>query len=395
VKEDLRSFFDRLGASLGISDNFKAWLQVSLIDVMKFGGRKFLEGSGYKLLPLLKAAYPEHPWKRNSMMADRLQRSRSALYSKTLRDRIIKAEKIFHIRPGNLSDWYNVPYKKFWKAVGGPDMTRFKALSIAFPEHTWHPWLFKFSKHRDIMNDFSDGTFSALVRDMEELLNIKKPEDWLRVSRLDIDRCSGGLPNSVRLMFFQTQAKCLGFLRRAYPDIKWEPNKMGWCASGWSLLRSNLEEVFSPGNIVSSWKRDRSIFVPNYKLAFEYSGPITYAEEIIGGEDFLHRREPAQSAAIRESYTRIIIPFWWNREKDSLLGEMFQKRRDLFEEGGPLADLKSIASTSEPISEAISRENLSLHHRNHLKQWRQDPRFRNFFTTLERKKKPRRRKSKN
>jgi hypothetical protein len=564
--EDLRSFFDRLGGRLGISNNYPAWLRVSVVDVMNFGGKKFLEHSGYKLLPLLQAAYPEHDWKRR---ADPLQRFPTALYSKPLRDRIGKAAIAFNIKPGDLSDWYNITHKSFWKAVGGPEKwywTRCKALSSAFPEHTWHPWLFKFPTLRNILDEIPDAKFFALVREMEQMVGITKPEDWydansfvftptshvlldfallifqtkenslrflrkaypniewdpskmerrdllpllkaaypehqwrrnavvtarllrsrsglsalrdrilnagktlnikpgnlsdwynvphntfwnavggaekweltrfkalsaafpehkwhrwlfkfslkhntmdemsndsflalvreieqklninnvkdwFKVSAQNIEQSSASLPTSIRLAYFQTQSKFLRFLRRAYPDIQWEPNKMGWSTLGWSHLRSNLEEMFLAENVV---KRDKTLIIRNYNLSFEYCGPMSYAAEIIRGEDFLLKNHSKQRTDTKDSNTRIIIPFWWNREKNSLLGEIYQNRKDLFEEGTPLSSFKAIASTSNPISDVISRENVEIQeHHILLKKWRDDPRFSYLFESTKNEK---------
>lgn len=59
----MRKELDLIGASLGVrQDDLSAWYKVSVVDIIKNGGKHLFLNSKYELFPLLREAYPEHSW---------------------------------------------------------------------------------------------------------------------------------------------------------------------------------------------------------------------------------------------------------------------------------------------------------------------------------------------
>src|SRR5690606_20478444 len=91
---------------------------------------------------------------------------------------------------------------------------------------------------------------------------------------------------------------------------------------------------------------NRILTVPRYKLSFEYQGPISFARSLVEKEKILTKAAPSQlhlDLIEREELTPILVPFWWNRQKSSLLAEILRQSPTLFESGEPLSELKDLA----------------------------------------------------
>jgi hypothetical protein len=190
--------------------------------------------------------------------------------------------------------------------------------------------------------------------------------------------------------FFVRQSDYALFLRRVYPEIQWESEKMAWSTRGFSHLRSFVSELF-PNEVVSATKffvnadlspiyRRSTLVVPKWKLIFEYQGPTVYAEQIIMKQEMLTRvrTEDISILAMKNNLTVISIPFWWTRDKASLLAEIWHIRKDLFVINGPLASFGTMASTKEAIPESVPLSERKFD-RGHFKAWANDPRFENLF----------------
>jgi DNA ligase-1 len=73
------------------------------------------------------------------------------------------------------------------------------------------------------------------------------------------------------------------------------------------------------------------VYVPSMKLAFDYQSQQRYAREGVFGNVTLRleRDEEKEAACKAKGITLITVPFWWDREHDSLAATIFEKRPDL------------------------------------------------------------------
>lgn len=381
-QKDARSFLMKVGAFLGIKPlDYFAWTRVPKEDVILHGGQKYLD-EHKDMLGLLRFAFPEHHWK-------------SAAYSSTIRRRglvvseeitrafILNLGKKLGAAPTDYAFWYSVPHTVILNEPGGAfhlskyDRSRFKMFSAIFPEHEWHPWLFR--KYRYLNKHVELADQVSFVKYLERELNITEPTGWYRVSRVHLDKF--GLLNR-----FKRQSEFLNLLRAVYPNIEWDPEKMAWSNLGVSNLHSTLEELF-PGDVKLSSdyltgigrlpirpKVDRVRIIGNSRLIFEYQGPIAFAKQILSKPENLLVEDSADlnTLASELSFTLFNVPFWWNRERSSLLALIYQKRKDLFEKNGPLEPYTQLAASSLPISLSVSTDGMRVNQM-HFRHWANNP----------------------
>lgn len=305
------------------------------------------------------------------------------------REYLLDLGRRLKIKDNDFEAWYNVPYKTLESDQGGVgqghlakfDFSRYRMFSLAFPEHTWHPWLFP--RSLNILDKIDDESRLRFGRYLEEKLGIQKPEEWYRITRADLAKI-----DHPRL--FRSQAEMVQFLRDIYPDINWDPNRMAWTTLGFSHLHSTLQQLFPPDFVLRPAEYfpahepirnialiNRYLVIPKSKLLFEYQGPIGFAKQILEGKENLTIVPPTdylQGILAKERMTLIAIPFWWNREKGSLLNMIFQKRQDLFEESQVLAAYKDVALSALPIPESASVADLNLSDI-YAQRYAVDPRF--------------------
>lgn len=305
-----------------------------------------------------------------------------------MRASLLQTGQSLNIPLGDYEKWYQVPFDTLVESVGlyplvQLSFSRHKLFSLAFPEHTWHPWLFKSVRKSKVYPSLEDQR--KFAKHLEEYLGITKPEDWYGVSRRDL------APIDLQGLF-RNQSDYIKFLKAVYPNIDWDPEKMAWSSQGWSQLESVLELLF-PGLVVASkeffghasvppslHKLDRILVVPALRLIFEYKGPIDYATEILDKGSTLKVRDSdilADLTAQMKDFTPISVPFWWDRQKNSLLADIYQLRKDLFEESGPLAAYSTLASASTPTPREVSLSGLRINE-GYSRRWKVDPRFGEF-----------------
>jgi hypothetical protein len=293
---------------------------------------------------------------------------------------LLKIGEKLGIKGGDLSAWYQVPWKTIVKYGGGrllsASTTKFKLLSAAFPEHGWNPWFFNRAPKK--VHDSKIEHIEEFAKYLEKKLDIETPDGWYKVTR----------PILAEFGFrklFESQANFVEFLQRAYPNTKWDIEKMAWSTLGWSHLYSALSQLFGKSNVIaikdkSDEKKPSSLMVLKAKLIFEYHSPTSFAEQIIEKREYLtmkstaNEEKPSLSSKEENSFTHIIIPFWWNRQKKSLLAEIFRARKDLFEDDGLLSKWLMTAATYDAIPDSVRRKDLNLNP-SYLRAWSNDNRF--------------------
>lgn len=358
--------------------------KISKADIIVHGGEAILLRSGGSVLELFRTAFPEHSWK--ALPARGYAPRRHTLQSiKRTREFLIALGHKLNIDPFDYSLWYKISYRTLESEPRGQrhlakfGHSRFELFSTVFPEHEWHPWLFK-SLHL-VRNKSSPNELKSFLVHVEKLLGISKPEEWYGVTRADFEKI--GLEGK-----FRKQSDLVDLLRSVYPNISWDVGKMAWSSLGLSHLHSTLSELF-PDSVLYSKEflirlgrppiptlRDRVLVVPHSNLIFEYQGPISYAKPIMEAHESLLRFDSPdlKDLCCELSFTLISIPFWWNRDQSSILAEIFSRRKDLFEASAPLASHSSQASSSEPIPSSMPLKDLKVNS-HYVTHWAQDPRF--------------------
>jgi len=98
----------------------------------------------------------------------------------------------------------------------------------------------------------------------------------------------------------------------------------------------------------SKKEMELDIYIPSEKLAFEYFGQQHYMfHHLVGSpEDQKGRDMEKRMACEKADITLIVIPFWWDFKKSSLLATIRHKRPDIFqkyfpneETGVPIPDM--------------------------------------------------------
>lgn len=74
------------------------------------------------------------------------------------------------------------------------------------------------------------------------------------------------------------------------------------------------------------------IFIPSLSIALEYQGAQHYTSQYMFEElEFIQAKDSQKrEACASEGITLIEIPYWWDRERDSLIATIHQFRPDLF-----------------------------------------------------------------
>eukprot|EP01124_Arcella_intermedia_P031304 TRINITY_DN7039_c0_g2_i2.p1 TRINITY_DN7039_c0_g2~~TRINITY_DN7039_c0_g2_i2.p1 ORF type:complete len:429 (-),score=73.05 TRINITY_DN7039_c0_g2_i2:180-1466(-) len=191
---------------------------------------------------------------------------------------------------------------------------------------------------------WSAGEALRWVGRAQRELEIKAPEDWYRVSHLQVALAGGR--GAVRT--FGSLAEVLGM---AHPEAEWVVGRFGvrakkatqrWlCVVVRTVLPAGTEVVEEYMHPELLWeegkehKMELDVWVPQYKLAFEYQGEQHYFDFCGKGtlEGCKERDSKKMEQCVQKGITLIHIPYWWDRRGESLLSIIKNVRPDIF---GPL-----------------------------------------------------------
>jgi len=179
-----------------------------------------------------------------------------------------------------------------------------------------------------ILND-TDGTYDKdFLTYVSSQLGISNLDDWYRVSRTDLEKCNA-------FKFLQKRGGLLNVLLGVYPNHQWDESKFHQGVqkknSQWWLYKI-IKEVLPPNleliedyvhpsktNLGGSILFD--IYIPSLKLVFEYNGTHHYHSNEVFGDTKSHRERDSGKLEVcrSEGITVIEVPYWWRRDKESIV----------------------------------------------------------------------------
>jgi len=253
----------------------------------------------------------------------------------------------------SFEDWYSITTADIYNHGGKSGLSLdcynysiVSALVSIYPEYHWLPW--KFSKTPKGIwknNKYIEG----FLNDISKLLNISKLDDWYRVSQEDLLKYRGAVT------FVRQRGGLMNILSEAYPNHQWDPERFqqrSRKSSQWQmykiikeLLPSNIE-VFEEF-ICTDLAGDSGlgiitldVYIPALKLAFEYQGHQHYHDHSLYGPFMVvQQRDDSKRGACKSlGITIIEVPYWWQRDKETIIAELRKHRPDIVD-GGSLLDL--------------------------------------------------------
>lgn len=192
----------------------------------------------------------------------------------------------------------------------------------------------------------------SLVDWLAKKLSIKSLEDWYGVAYVDVEALIGGY-------LFKKFNGLILLLATVYPDYPWNI-KHSTNKSQQFLIRI-AKELFPTAHIQTEYrppgfvyvdtgeKMQFDIYIPSLSLAMEYQGehhyfPVQHQNHL----QTQQRDEEKAKKCQREGITMIIIPYWWDRSKESIKATIHLQRPDLI----PHLEPNSVPIPSSPPSKS-------------------------------------------
>lgn len=186
--ENRRRYMRWLEQRLGITHPDQ-WYAVTHRDFKRHKGAGMLTYHGSWISEAIKEFRPDHPWLEwqfvktpKGFWQDRANRVRYMQW--------LGAQLGFE----RMEDWYRVRREDFLAHQGGHLLRHYggspaRAVQDCFPQYSWCEWLFG-----RVPAGFWDDRRNRerFIRWLSVELNVRRPEDWQRVTAADVRRCGGG-----------------------------------------------------------------------------------------------------------------------------------------------------------------------------------------------------------
>ena len=227
-----RNYLNWLGNQLHVK-RWEDWYGITRKEIYRVGGRPLLVRYGESTMRALKSLCPEHEWCIWKFVSLPRGIWRDVQLQKEFFDSLAKEMKF-----EKLSDWYTITVDDVRRYGGGSiihlHFNLSNTLSFLYPQHHWIPW-----KFHQVSKGFWDSTQNQaqLIKWLEHQLDLKNPEDWYRISRLQIKNL---VPNTPLRKFRMER-----LLSLSYPLHRWDLNKIKhpWRASQ-RVLWQRISQIF-------------------------------------------------------------------------------------------------------------------------------------------------------
>eukprot|EP00026_Physarum_polycephalum_P002684 Phypoly_transcript_02692.p1 GENE.Phypoly_transcript_02692~~Phypoly_transcript_02692.p1 ORF type:complete len:862 (+),score=102.64 Phypoly_transcript_02692:87-2672(+) len=178
------------------------------------------------------------------------------------------------------------------------------------------------------------------VENLARKLGIKQLSDWYYVFKSSFAQHGG----STLLRRFN--GSMLKILQEAYPEHTWDEKKLQIKRQlGQKRLESAVHKLFPDTrrvinarkipditDPVTRQKLEIDVYVPEFKLAFEYQDKHHYISTWYSGEPLadIQKKDNYKKKIMEEKgFTLIAVPCWWDGELSSLAAVICQRRKDL------------------------------------------------------------------
>jgi hypothetical protein len=190
--------------------------------------------------------------------------------------------------------------------------------------------------YADVTKGFWDVDENAkkFLTTLGSTLGFKSLDDYYTLSWKHLFNYGAG-----RLM--QKNGGLMPLFRKAFPTHKWnEQNQRTFPSKTQIMLWNMLRTIFPGRKVILDHRRpdmirprtqqrmEFDIFIEEFNLAFEYQGEQHYQMHYLYGspEEQQIRDNEKREACEKTGVTLIIIPFWWDQKKASLIATIHSKR---------------------------------------------------------------------
>jgi hypothetical protein len=237
-----RLYFEWLGGVLGYK-TFDEWYAITREDVLTNHGLGLIALKyGASAPKAIMSVFSEHEW-----LEWRFTKVQQNYWSNTENRKAYLEWLASQLGVEKMEDWYNVTWDRLTSVDSrtSPFGSHFgssliAALKSVYSDHQWKDWMFEMSP-RGFWD--SDNVTPQHVRDLLEqhaaALHITEPEDWYRVSFLQLTAV--GIAHII-----QKLGGLAATLSVAYPEREWQRKKMSRSTkrSSQKHLRAQLQSLF-------------------------------------------------------------------------------------------------------------------------------------------------------
>lgn len=224
-----RNFFYSIADSLGMKDK-EDWYKMTKEDVIRFGGERMLEkhfnGSVRKAL---ETNFPYHSWK-TWKFGEKIIKPRGYWNDEeSQRNYLIELGREMEVK--EWSDWYDVTIAEICEKGGSGLLFKYdnspsKMITSLLNEHSWE--IDKFTRRpKGYLGDLMKQR--NYLEDLGKELNIKKMEDWYRVSIAQIAEKRG---QSLLMKYNKSPSKMITSI---FSDHEWDMEKFAKMPKGYYM----------------------------------------------------------------------------------------------------------------------------------------------------------------
>lgn len=297
-------------------------------------GSGVLSKHGNSPLKLLQRAYPNHKFIPHNFSSAPKHHWQNV---KNIRELLLEAMKEMGMK--RMEEWYGVTSEAMIKKMGrGGLLAKYnksmsRMLSSAFPEHKW-----EWKVYRSLPSLESAEERREFVMMLQKKMEIKEMEDWLRISKDEMQRWVPVLPKKWNIK---------KMLREVYPEHCWDESNdeenraASLMKSSQRSLVTKVRELFPLSIVKENWRSEEvigkgsgrnleiDVYLPAERIGFEYQGQQHYGDIFAFGKRPKERDTEKRRECEEAGITLIAVPYWWDRTLVGLRETIREKRPDL------------------------------------------------------------------
>jgi len=329
-----REYLDRLALILNIK-RWEDWYQVKKSDVENNGGRQFLDYFGKSHIKAIMQSYPQHPWD-----LWKFSRLPSGFWIDKSNQREFLDLLYVKLNFKSWEDWYGTRRKTFEDnhadalihLYGG---SHIKMLTTLYPDRDWKLWKFQ-TGPRNYWT--STSNINDAMNWLSKELKIQKLEDWHSLASVGIIKKYFG----TTILRYANGMQ--GLLQLVFPKFRWQYDQISRVGKSQKILHSMIRnEVYENDQDIhynfkhpelkwstSNLPMELDVYIPSERIAFEYQGKHHYEEDPFHRALKISNRDSEKLETCRRNgITLVLIPYWWDLKKESLMSTIQQYRNNL------------------------------------------------------------------